>query len=261
MRASISGSTGGSSCASRNRRYRSAALTSEPGSWSISSCNVDLSTVVNPSSVPVPCGVVTNSFHHSEGIRASRRFHGWRERTREIASVNRNSSPDHPERNVRARRRDQERSLSFVSSPTGSIRQTISVSQFDTANGTLNSVTLTFSESFQFVFEDFNIGAGALSVTAQVLTEHFGASANSFFTGKGTVPFTLSIPPPTVVQFSGPTTTSLLVFGGSSGTVTADYAFTPAPSAAPEPATLGVAGLALTAIGAFRRRRSPTILD
>ncbi len=188
--------------------------------------------------------------------------------------------------------------FSFASSPTGSIQETTSVPQFDPANGTLNSVTLTFSESFQFVFEDFNTGAGALSVTGQdaltfggipvpvegafsttipanqlifaftplpvssgVLTENLGSSANTLFTGTGTVPFTLSIPPPTVVQFSGSTTTSLLIFGGPSGTVTADYAFTPTPNAAPEPGTLGIAGLALIGIGAFRRRRSPTILD
>ena len=180
-----------------------------------------------------------------------------------------------------------------LTAPTiGSIQQTVLVPQFDPAKGALNSVTLTLNGNFQYVLEIFNTGAGPVSATVQEaftfngiplppqstysttipadqpifnftapptpfgpLTEFFSANTANFFSGTGTVPFTLSLGRPAVTQFSGPTTTGVLAFGGVSGTLTADYAFTPAAGAVPEPASLGLAGIGLAGLGLFARRR------
>jgi hypothetical protein len=91
------------------------------------------------------------------------------------------------------------------------------------------------------------------AVSLGTLTETFGPDALSFLVGTGTVPFGLSLGTTTVDQFSGPTTNAVLAFSGVSGSVTADYAYTPVPT--PEPATLGVAGLGLIASGVFLRKR------
>jgi hypothetical protein len=184
-------------------------------------------------------------------------------------------------------------SFSLIASNTGTVQGTLSLPQFNPAQGTLNSVSLTVVPTFQFVLEDFNAGAGPVSVTAQdtfsfggipipaegvfssaipanqqvytfmpaplaagPLTENFGPNVTGFFTGTGAIPFDISLAPPTLIQFSGATTQNVLVFGGVSGTVTADYAFTPAPTPAPEPACFGVAAFGLIALGVFRRRKT-----
>lgn len=175
--------------------------------------------------------------------------------------------------------------FSIVGSPN---QETITIPQFDPAQGTLNSATITVSGSMQFVLEVFDNGPGPVAITAQdtlsfhgtpllaegtftdtiptgqsiytfmppavslgTLTEFFPSDTVSFFTGTGTLPFQLSLAGATVDQFSGATAYGAFAFTGATGNVTVDYAFTPAP--VPEPASLGVAGLGLIAVGAFAR--------
>jgi hypothetical protein len=172
------------------------------------------------------------------------------------------------------------------------IQGTVLVPQFDPALGVLNSVTLDVTGTIQFALEDFNTGPGAISVTAHEtllfqgiplpaagiftstipsnqtvftfmpdpvsfgnLTENFGPGAVSFFIGNGTVPFSLSLAAATVDAFTGPTTTNVLAFSGTAGTVTATYAFTPAAAPTPEPATFAMVGLALVGASSLRRRK------
>jgi len=171
-------------------------------------------------------------------------------------------------------------------------QETVNLPEFDPAQGALNSVTVTVSGSLQFALEVFDSGPGTVSITALdtlsfngtplpvgdvftgtipsgqpvyvfttpavsfgPVTEEFGPNAVSFFTGTGTIPFTLSLAPAVVSQFSGSSTNSVLAFPGASGTVTADFAFTPAASTAPEPASFAMAGLALICVGTFARRK------
>ena len=178
--------------------------------------------------------------------------------------------------------------FSLIGSPN---QGTVSLPQFNPAQGTLNSATLTVSGTIQFVLETFNTGPGAVTVTAHdtfffggtplptkgvftatipsnqpiytfmpppvplgVLTEFFGPNTVSFFTGTATLPFQLSLGAATVDEFSGLSTSGVLAFAGVSGSVTADYAFTPTPSPAPEPASFGLAGLALIAAALCRRK-------
>src|SRR5579885_3207669 len=179
--------------------------------------------------------------------------------------------------------------FSLTSSPISTVTGTVSVPQFDPAQGTLNSVTLSITPTVEFALEVFDDGAGPVSVTAAdtfsfggipiptegifsstipanqspytfmatasegPLTEFFDSGTAAVFAGTVSVPFDISIAPPKLVQFSGPTTTSALAFSGVTGTVTADFAFTPAQ--APEPATFAAAGLGLIAVGACTRRK------
>ncbi len=179
--------------------------------------------------------------------------------------------------------------FSLIGSPN---QGTVLVPQFDPAQGPLNSLTLSVTATMQFVLEVFDTGPGPVSITAQdtfsfggipllaegvftgtipsnqpiyilmppavslgTLGESFGPNVASLFVGTGTVPFQLSLPAAAVDQFSGASVNSVLAFTGVSGTVSADYAFTPAASPVPEPVSFGMAGIALITAGAWGRRK------
>lgn len=176
--------------------------------------------------------------------------------------------------------------------PVGPSQVTVQVPQFDPALGTLTGAAISVSGTIQYLLDVFNTGPGAFSATVHdtlsfgttplmtgstfsggipanqmvftyspaalnfgPLTETFGPGLLGIFTGTGTVPFDLSLPAVTLDQFSGSTVLNVLGFSGASGSITADYTFTPAATAAPEPASFGTLGLSLLFLSFVRRRR------
>lgn len=169
---------------------------------------------------------------------------------------------------------------------------TISLPQFNPADGTLNSAMINVNGAVTFAIEIFNTGPGAFSVTALdtvtfggipipvegtfastipanqpeyvftspgvsfgPLTESIGQAADSSFVGTGTVPFDLFLANPSLDQFSGATAYSALAFSGVTGTVSIDYAFTAAASSVPEPGSVALTGFALILAGTLARRK------
>ncbi len=176
--------------------------------------------------------------------------------------------------------------------PVGPSQVTVQVPQFDPALGTLTGVNLSVSGTIQYLLDVFSTGPGPFSATVHdnlsfamtplptggtfsgsipanqtvftyspaalnfgPLTETFGPGLLGVFTGTGTVPFDLSLSAVTIDQFSGSTVQNVLGFSQASGNVTADYMFTPAATAVPEPASFGPLLLSLLSLSLLRRRR------
>jgi hypothetical protein len=186
-------------------------------------------------------------------------------------------------------RADLIESVSFTL-PVGPSQQTIQLPQFNPVLGTLTNADISVSGTIQYVLDVFNTGAGPFSVFVQdtlsfagtpimtgevvsgtipadrmvynppqtplafgPLVETIGPLSAGFLVGTGTVPFDLSLPAVSVSQVTGASVLNVLSFAAASGTVVVNYAFTPAVTPVPEPASVWLVGVALMAL--FRRRR------
>jgi hypothetical protein len=173
----------------------------------------------------------------------------------------------------------------------GPSQQTIDLPQFNPMLGTLTGATISVGGGIQYVVDIFNTGAGAFSVTLEdplsfgttpiftgaivsgsipanqmvftyspalidfgPLVETFDPAAAGFLVGAGTVAFDLTLPAVTVDSFSGDTVQNVQAFSGVSGTVTADYQYTPALTTVPEPGSLSTLAIGLFCLWIRRRK-------